>query len=316
MSSGSDGSSHDVLEWDVVLVLAFWSFAVSFYGCVRQKRDRKTAIVFAFVYGVVCSTAALVAGASWDVGRASKRFPRPDLGALSILLGAFAVAVLCLVRLTAAQKFEGDVFDLDFGLLWSPEKGVTENRAMHCGFNTFTHFAQGCASYFLFPATEFDLGHIDEHLAVVGRIVSITVVFYPLYNLIKRLKKHGSHFAISSFFHNCMDWLVGFQLGISLGILGTVRDDSLPGILSRETRDSHIKGWETLWDLLDWARFVMGALLMMTTLVAAVQLWQTWDCRPVEVSRLERMSEDGTHTFHSLEDDAEANGCSSAESSN
>lgn len=210
----------------------------------------------------------------------TKRFPRLPLGASSVFVGCISLTSLVLVRLIAFSHFTGSPFDLDFGMQWDARKGLRPSVAMKPGIFTFGHAAQGMLAYFLFPSVEYTLAEAYAGLAILGRIVSLFVVVYPLYNLKKRLKKHGEYFALSSFFSNSADWATGFLLGIFLGLLNQESLDLPPGELSTRTKDAHMEGWEDVWDAFEWLRVVAGVLLVLATCLAAVQLWRTWDLRP------------------------------------
>eukprot|EP00928_Gymnodinium_smaydae_P034907 TRINITY_DN24648_c0_g1_i1.p1 TRINITY_DN24648_c0_g1~~TRINITY_DN24648_c0_g1_i1.p1 ORF type:complete len:302 (+),score=32.76 TRINITY_DN24648_c0_g1_i1:48-953(+) len=276
----SDASAHDVLLWDLLLTFGLACVGFGLYGVVCQRRRRLQGPTFLLVYGSVCIASSLAGGCSLDFAESTRRFPHLPFGSWSIFFGGMWLTVLLLIRLFACEQFGGSPFDLDFGLQWCAKKGVRPCIAMKPRCYTYGHAAQGMLSFFLFPVAEYTLMTLSPSLALLFRGVSVLVVVYPLYNLKKRLTKHNAYFAISSFFHNCADWSIGFLMGACLGVLHREEWNAEPGFVREQIMNVGSSKLERAWDLLEWARFVAGCLLIAATMRATLQLWRTWDERP------------------------------------
>jgi len=279
--------ASDVMAWDIVWIIGMIMMIFGAFGLTRffrnQDKHRIIGPLFLEAYGVVCCQSAMCGGVSLRIWSSSPtaRFPRLPPGSFSVFAGGMAVSSLLIFRLLCAKKFEGDVFDLDFGDQWSETKGWHPNKSC-ANMISLGHASQGMLSIFLFPWTEFKLlDHGWRASAVLSRFASLLLIGYPLYNLVKRLKKHREYFARCSFYENTLEWTMGFLFGLAVGASGTRGECMKKGEMAREIVDVDVDAFEDLWDILEWCRLIAGAALFIITVLAAFELHRSWDYMPL-----------------------------------
>eukprot|EP00928_Gymnodinium_smaydae_P022993 TRINITY_DN19142_c0_g1_i1.p1 TRINITY_DN19142_c0_g1~~TRINITY_DN19142_c0_g1_i1.p1 ORF type:complete len:408 (-),score=25.06 TRINITY_DN19142_c0_g1_i1:152-1213(-) len=214
----------------------------------------------------------LSAAAAADSGKALGSRPCLPIGAASIACAGTVLMSLIVVRLFYTQAFGGDPARLDFGLKCSQKKGCAPNVAFELEFNSFGHASQGLLAILLFPVMEDSLLGASVYLGIAGRLSTLGIAIYPVYNFLKRLLLHRETFATCSFWNNGMEWGFGLIIGLCLGVLCT----GLGGNLDPQRHLNSRMRAKAIWQQLEKARIFAGALIGLVAVGATVLLIMMW----------------------------------------
>jgi len=169
-----------------------------------------------------------------------KSFLQPSRTTLMLLHGpALSLFLFLVARLFAVTNFRTQPINLDFGPKYGrieSDGSYEENIAFGPRFSSFGHAVQGfLAALLSFPAVSGSIAHLIGRIGMRGRIdfersrviLTITTLgyslltFYPTYNFFKRVVRDHPAFASTSYASNSMEWIMGYVLGLALGMLLT-----------------------------------------------------------------------------------------------
>lgn len=205
-----------------------------------------------------------------------KKMLQPSRAAFLLLHGPAVILVLYLTaRLYGFDNFRTQPTNLDFGPKYgrvNSDGSYETNIAFEPKFSSFGHAFQGfLAALLSFPAVSGwlarKIGSIgmggNIHLGRVRIILSITtlaysfITLYPTYNLIKRVAKHPPTFASTSYANNCMEWSMGYTLGLALGMCLT---SIMRWLLVVVYPKKHVEGLEAFMKTFDASQSVDAGL--------------------------------------------------------
>lgn len=232
---------------------------------------------------VTCAAAVLASRRSEDCGIIRLPHHR-DVGFYLLLVGGVALYLQVAIRLLNEEHFSGSAANFDFGLKCDHDE-CEQNVAFVMEFNSFGHCLQGCffviwmCPPWIMDSLPLTFPMIMKRFLVLSTdILSLCVVVYPLYNILKRSIKHGATFATSSFCNNGAEWCSGFALGFSLGLLLVAWCHDPPETMALASSSPSWKIRSPRWETrLRIARICAGGVMCAVALVAAIMFGMTWD---------------------------------------
>lgn len=278
--------------WDALGMVGALLLAVSIFGKISGMNRRLAGLLVLSVFGSLALGCSVVAYLASRDGNAQPKIELSSAVWFMIIAGMMFFLV-CFFRLLAVGKFGGNPIDIDFGARNTrKEFDSGRNMSFDSPANSFWHSLQGLLAVFLFPSVESLMAHCWFGLAVAARAASIAVVVYPVYNGLKRLKKHSPHFSLSSFFNNGFEWASGFIVGNLIGVLFTELS-----FVTATFADEFLEE-DMMWKFLQYCRYFGATSLAGVSCLAAFQLVRTWDAQPThrngtEYSMLASLSKQG-----------------------
>lgn len=213
----------------------------------------------------------LLAARTWPNATKPHIFVTMAPASTLIICGGLLMTLLVAIRLMGAGDFGGHAAHFDFGAKCPHRSNITctaRNVAFTPEFNSVGHCLQGVLAVLLFHSVEQACG---EARLVPVRLASSLVTGYPVYNAIKRSFYAGSWFAASSFAQNSAEWVIGFQIGVSSGVLHSAITSSLPD----PSLGTHMSSCAQR-GVAAWCR-ACGVVLCAVCVLVAILFGVTWD---------------------------------------